>query len=852
MPCPPAQQRRLRAALAPATAIMLSPLFGLPSAQAAASDPDQLARIELSEPPGFSALTGTQSAVADIYFGGKRIGEARVAYQPGSLTFADPAQLVTLLPDLADVPAVLAALSAADVPSNPGLVCTPSTNPAACGRLAPQVAGIIFDQDRFRIDIFVNPRMMTVKDAVGRQYLQRPDPGLSVVNAIGAVMSGSSQGPRFYNVQNNFILGDADRRLRAEFAYATGFGVQADRLVMEIDRPERRYMAGAFWAPGTDLIGRRKMLGVGIETQIDTRLDKDEIWGNPLVVFLGQRARVDIVRDGRVLTSRIYDAGNQSLDTRGLPNGAYEVTLQIEEAGGLQRNEKRFFSKNQNIAAVGQKIFFAYAGVLADDTRRAFIAPTSTPFVQAGIARRLNAHLALDATVLATDRAVQGQVGGFFLSPLAQVRLAAVGSSRGQYGALLQVGSPGGSRFAFNFDLRRISLGKQAPLASPPPGRFGPDAFTGGADAALPLARNSFSQVSGSISYNLRNARIAFAASYRREKNQPVNYSYGPSASWEFLRRGPLRMSVNGDLAITSQGKSGFAGVSLQLLGARSSVSADAGMRSTGTTGEARRSGGVGSVRGTWKEEFFSGAELNLAAGYDRDLERDALNANAEMRSDTFSLQGDVVHGLGQARNPTQYSLGIQTTIAMSGGRIALKGRDQNDSMVIVKVEGAGPDDRFEVLVNDGAEGIVRGGSSTAVAMPAYRQYDIRIRQTEGDLLHYDGSVRRVGLYPGNVAKLSWTARKVTAMFGRLVLENGEPVRMAAVTNPAGIGETDEDGYFQIEGEIGSVIEVAMSDGRSCRIALPQVRPQDGYAALGTLVCRAQAAPFRISSAAPE
>ena len=851
MPRPPAQQRRLRARLAPATAIMLAPLFGLPSAQAAASDPERLARIELSEPPGFSALTGPQNAVADLYFGGRRIGEARVSWQPGSLAFADPAKLVTLLPDLANVPAVLAALSAAELPSNPGLVCTPSANPAACGRLAPQVAGIIFDQDRFRIDIFVNPQMMTVKEAVGRQYLQRPEPGLSLVNAIGAVMSGSSRGPNYYNVQNNLIIGDADRRLRAEFAYATGFGVQADRLVMEIDRPERRYLAGAFWAPGNDLIGRRKMLGVGIESQIDTRLDKDEIWGNPLVVFLGQRARIDIVRDGRVLVSRIYDAGNQSLDTRGLPNGAYEVTLQIEEAGSSRREEKRFFSKNQNIAAVGQKIFFAYAGVLADDHRRSFIAPTATPFFQAGVARRLTPHLAVDATVLATNRAVQGEVGGFFLTSLAQVRLAAVASSRGQYGGLLQLGSQGGSRFAFNFDLRRISLGKAQPQTGPPSERFGPDAVTGGADATLPLARNSFSQVSGSISYNLRNARFAFAASYRREKNQPVNYSYGPSASWEFLRRGQLRMSVNGDLAITSQGRSGFAGVSLQVLGARSSVSADAGMRSTGNPGEPRRSGGVGSVRGSWKEEFLAGAELDVAAGFDHELERDALNASTELRSEQFSLQGDVNHTLGAAGNPTQYSLGIQTTIGMSRGGIAFKGRDQNDSMAIVRVAGAGPKDRFEVLVNDSVAGTVHGSGSTAVAVPAYRQYEFRIRQTDGDLLHYDGSVRRVGLYPGNVTRLSWTARKVTAMFGRLLLESGEPVRLASVTNPAGIGETDDHGYFQIEGEIGSAIDVAMSDGRSCRVALPQVPQQEGYAPLGTLLCRPAVAPFRISSAAP-
>jgi Mat/Ecp fimbriae outer membrane usher protein len=312
------------------SALVVAPLSLLavhPAAQAAAANNSKLPRIELSEPPGFSALTGAQSVVADIYFGGKRIGEARVTYQPGSLTFADPAKLVAMLPDMIDAPAVLAALSGPDLASNPQLVCTPGTDPAACGRLAPQVAGIIFDQDRFRIDVYVNPMLMTVREAVGRKYMQRPDKGLSLVNAISGVLAGSSQGPRNYNVQNHLIIGDADRRIRAELAYASHFGMQADRLVLEIDKPERRYMAGAFWAPGTDLVGRRKILGIGIESQIDTRLDKDEIWGNPLVVFLNQRARVDIVRDGRVLTSRIYDAGNQTLDTRALPNGSYEVSF---------------------------------------------------------------------------------------------------------------------------------------------------------------------------------------------------------------------------------------------------------------------------------------------------------------------------------------------------------------------------------------------------------------------------------------------------------------------------------------------------------------------------------------------
>ena len=52
----------------------------------------------------------------------------------------------------------------------------------------------------------------------------------------------------------------------------------------------------------------------GIESQIDTRLDKDEILGSPVVVYLDQRARVDVMRDGRVLNSAMYEAGNQQVD----------------------------------------------------------------------------------------------------------------------------------------------------------------------------------------------------------------------------------------------------------------------------------------------------------------------------------------------------------------------------------------------------------------------------------------------------------------------------------------------------------------------------------------------------------
>lgn len=498
--------RHLAAAGAGFLALVMTP------AHAQAGKDRPAATIKVGEPAGFSSLTDAQSAVVDVYFGNRRLGDTQVSFLPGSISFADPAKLVALLPDIANPEAVQAALAAADLPSNSRLVCSPGTDPMLCGRLAPDIVGVIFDQEHFRVDIFVNPRMLAVRQAVVRQYLPQPEGGLSIVDAIGVVLSGSSDGPQTYNLQDHFILGDADRRLRADLAYASGFGVQADRLVLEMDKPGWRYTAGAFWAPGTDLIGRRKMLGLGIETQFDTRLDRDELQGSPLVVFLGQRSRVDIMRDGRVLTSRIYEAGNQCLETSGLPDGSYEVTLRIEDAGGAKREELRFFTKNPLIAPAGHAIYFAYAGVLANDATSEFISPTGTPFLQAGTGRRLGAHFAVDATVLTTDRTLLGEVGAYYIGKRAQIRLAAIGSSTGVYGGLLQLSSQGNSRFNFNFDLRHIRIGGHPLLSDPDPTSIVAGSLPDRNPSLLPVAISTFTQLAGNAMYNLPSAQIGVAA----------------------------------------------------------------------------------------------------------------------------------------------------------------------------------------------------------------------------------------------------------------------------------------------------------------------------------------------------
>ena len=813
--------------------------FSCCCATAAAADlPVSVARAGLSvgEPAGFANLLAPQQTLVDVYFGGTRMGDALVAYGGGTLTFIEPEKLIALLPDLADPAAVKVALGAADLPAHSELDCTAGANPTTCGRLDPPVAGIIFNPDKFRVDVFVNSRLLLVRPGQQQDYLPVPERGLSLVDSLGGVLSGSSRGSQAYNFQNRTLVGDANKRLEANLAYASGYGIQTDRLLVAADTKRWRYSAGTMWAPGTDLIGRRQILGVGAETQIDTRLDKDQMRGSPIVVFLSGRARVDVLRDGRMLSSRVYNAGNQSIDTAELPEGSYEIVLNIEEAGGIKHEERRFFSKTPQIAAIGQKILFAYAGVLTDTTKQAFLPVTGIPFFQAGTARRLSSHFAFDTTALLTNRVGVVEAGAYYISPVAMLRIAAVGSTQGAYGGLLQMSSQTGSRFNFTFDLRHMH--RSGPLQTSEQEELGLPVQPAALRLSdLPLSTSSYSQISGAVSYSLPGAQLGLSASWRREANQRLTYSIAPSVRWEFLRRGQLRFAVEGDVALTDRGHSDFAGLSLQLLGKHAALTSNAGVRSASLRGEPSGTALVGALGGSWQTDNVAGGELNMGAVYERDLGREAVTANANFRGETASVDADVIQGLGQESGDTQYSLGFRTMLAARHGTVAMEGRSQTDGMILVKLEDTQSSNSFEVLVNDAPVGTVRESKPLAAALSPYKQYQVRIHAIGSDLLSYDASVRNVTLYPGNVALLTWTAKHVVAMFGRLVFEDGRPMAGAWLTTPGSISQTNDNGYFQIETAAGSVLEAKSLDGKFCSVKLPPILGTDAFAQLGTLTC---------------
>jgi hypothetical protein len=789
--------------------------------------------IQSSKPPaGFEQLDEPREVLVDLYFGGHKVGDAMAIATRGRLRFEKPQQVVAAIPNAKPDSELVDALTG-ELASNSDLVCS-QTNAGKCGSISPPVASIIYDEDRFRADLFVNPRYLATIGAAPA-YLPVPDAPPSLTTSVGLALSGSDRGRALFNLQNRTVLGFRNARIRMSSSLASRLGWIADDLVGEVDRPNMRYSAGLFWAPGLDFTGQRRILGAGFGTQFDTLADRESLRGTPLVLFLAQPARVEILIEGRLVTSGAYEAGNNELDTAALPNGAYNVLLRIHEINGSVREERRFFVKNAQVAPIGRPIYFGYAGLLANTRPKHLLGASHTPFYQLGAAWRLSRSVALDASALGSDRKALVEVGGWLITPDVRVRAAALVSSAGDKGVLLQLGSGGAGPLSYTVDVRRVWTSRGEPLFPLP-------TYVASFDASAPLApqlgNGSYTQATGSLGYRLGPAILAVVGSYRADRDLPTDYSIGPSLDWPVLSRNGVQIMLDANAQHTSSTNAAFVGVQLMVNRGRMAVAGSAGAASLAQRGRGSSvDRAVGSITAQYSPVEGPGTQLNLEAGAERNVDSTTARASGTFTNRLGNVRADLLHSFG-IPGATQYGLTLQSAAAASVHGVAIGGKDLEQSAVIVSLAGDAPDVPFDVLVDESPRGRIRVGQRLSLFLPAYHSYKVRLVPSEADPVMFDASPREVTLYPGNVETLRWKAQSYFTVFGQALRSDGSPIANAAVRSERGISETDSNGYFQIDVTHGDSIAIGEGKGLRCNLELGKLEVHNDYAAIGKVLCK--------------
>jgi len=757
--------------------------------------------------------------------------------------FQHPREVVEKVEDLLDAEQVLKSLEG-PLPSHAEALCGPG-QAAGCGVIEPQVAGVIFDESRFRADLFVNPSLRARRDPELARYLPPSDAGLSYLQNVTLNAAGSDQGSDLFSLTSLSTVAWHENRLVGIASYTDQADASLDALYAQRDFRGREYRAGLFRTGGrlSQFTGDFDLVGYRASTSLVTRTDLGTARGTPLEVFLLAPARVDIIKDGRLLSSRTYGAGNHALDASSLPEGAYDVTVRINE-GGRVREETHFFSKTSRVPPRDQALSTFEVGRLVDvDTDRFLPEDADTWFSRAGYSQRLTDTFGFDLGFTSTQDEQVYEVGLFQIDRLP-------GGLDGYYE--LQAGTfvsrDGDKGYAFNGTARRGAF--SASLNYRKIERDGqwddplvpPDAFS-----LLPESRTERSAFlrlplgAGSLSFAAIRSKRSFDEA---ADTQSVNLRYPLRFGGRLGGRSGLELTA--DVGRTDGHFAALFGVRLNLW--RGPWSAEVAPRVQNTDGGSEYSGDGIQVDSfvAYNDRDSSLGDLRASLRAGMGAAEDRIGARLEANNVLGQSDIDLEHVERDGTSSNSWSASFSTSVLTSAEKWTFGAQNAAQAALVVDLQGMAPGVRFEVLIDGYRRGYAPVGRSTAILLAPFQTYEVRIRPVGGDFVAYQDRVERVTLYPGNVERVTWEVGNLLVVVGKVVdVSSGEPFAGAELNDVFGMAaRTDEGGYFQAEivhhgGRHSGPLRLDFRRGEErCVVTVAEYQETAGVALVDTVGCQ--------------
>ena len=780
--------------------------------------------IQTQMPPGFEGLLKARKTFVDVVFAKQVIGQALAHYKPGFFKFDNPKKTILAL-NLVKKSRVdqVIKLLGGWVPSNVNMLCN-TDKKKGCGRLQTTGAGVIFEEGRFRVYLFVNPKWLNARAGWRKKYLASPKGGPSIVTHIDGAFAGSTNNGTSLNIRTSTIAAWRDFRLRADFSLDPSAGIRPETLTAEYDRRWLKLRAGYFRANGSRLLPEVRIYGAHVGTSTDTRIDLEQAFGSQIIVLLERESYVEIRREGRIVAAGYYPPGNQLLNTSNLPSGAYPITIRIKEVGGKTRKISRFFSKSALIPPKDLPLVFFQGGFLTIQPDHGLPKLTDIPYGNAAIRIRLTDGLSVGVQASGTDKEGALEANLYYLNRMFRVGASGLYTTSGDWGVTLD----------FNTSWRNLTLFANGRYI-----RAGRSSIANTSDPKnFRFVNGNQLQVNGGLTYSLGRIRLGITGVWRRGHNEKASWSVGPNVFAPLWQRNGHQLWLRGELLKTDAGYTGYAKLVYQWRRPKFTVSTEAGAAGSSFDSDGKSVRPTGRADIDYRVPEFRDHKINLRGVVVRDRDN-TIGGEVRVQGSKLRFEGGARHTFGRGTSVTSYTATLSTGIAVNGKGVAIGGRDRQRSAVIVRVIGGDASARYDVIVNGNPRGVVGRGRGQPIFLPPYKKYRIKLKPKKSGFIQLDSTEKTVILYPGTVATLTWEITKIKVVFGKITQPDGKPVASAVIKGAAGVAETDPLGNFQAEirGK-SATLTVTNAEGDTCKVRLKTLKAKDGYANIGTVICR--------------
>lgn len=788
-------------------------------------------------PAGFEKLVEPQLTAVDVFYGGRLLLTTLAEYTPTSVRFLKPEQIIAAIANVRDGDALREYLSL-PLASNRDRICQQEGQPL-CGKLMPDTVGVIFDVQRFRASLFISPTLLDDAPEQDPRYLPPPDNDrLTLVQNFSALATGNDQGSDQFTLFGITRAGRNGHYGFADWVSTDQQGLSFDQIGYRHGLVDHEITAGLFEPTSDALRGLRRdlLLGGSVMTSLKRRQDLASIIASPIDLFLPLPARVDIFRDGRLVASRFYDAGNQLIDTSTLPTGAYPVTLVITDETGISETRQEFFIKSTLLPPPGSPQWFVEAG---DIRRRSvdelFAEQADSSMMRAGYRWREHDWLGLGVATAATSDEVVGEWSSNLFVSAMELGSELFASSQGSWGWGLRGSSRiGKATLSANAQRNHVQdedeyLAFDYPLISP-------DRWLYSVQASRSIRENGL-----------------LIASYSRVGTEGIASSR--SSSLRYVHNLPLPrgqgLTLSAEIAEIDDEKR--VAVAIQWRALSTHWTHTAGL--DWVNSDLPENEGVSGRAGTrWRDQQRFVDDVEIGANVRFNDDDSSLNIDGTHRSQFGRARAEVAlqdNDLGDSR---QYLAGFDTSLVVDDQRkISVGGLPPGEAAAVIDLRDA--DDALVDIRIDGQHKLTaRGGRRVPVILPAYDQYQLTVRDHGTTLLALDNTPRTLTLYPGEAETLHYEAERVHIIVSRLYYMRDVcsdvtdecyqiPQQLAGVQIKGlkGVVFSDEEGYFQGEIPADTTTLEADIDGQPCRIDVSALEANNSVIRARRLYCITEA-----------
>jgi outer membrane usher protein FimD/PapC len=781
-------------------------------------------------PPGFEFLDEPQTTIMDVYYGAELVQQAEVTYTPITVRFSNPTLVVASITDAADKQAIIAALSG-DIATHSAQLCT-TRNPSPCGVIQPEVAGVIFDPGKLRLNVFINPRFL--KSAIQQpKYLPASEAGLSYVHNFNLSTAGSET-QQYYSLYNNAILAYRQAQLAMQYSYGNTLG-SVNQQQLNIDQLAAKYIfhnyvlqGGILLTQSDSFIANQNILGFGISTSRELLINREEFQASPINISLALPSQVTVYRNNRVLNSQFFQAGNQQLDTSYFPQGAYDIVIEKRDILGNVTRQTQFFVKTTQLPPLHQTDYYFNLGFLQSNTSNGqsnFPSYSSIPIINAGAIKRLAEQWGVGASLTSGRHQTYFSSSVVYTGKGLQITPAALISTVADYGAGVTI-AYSKERLAGSMTARKIwarddrpQIQQQAQL-----------------DYFDPLTQNT-AQYSANISYLWGSTTVNLTSNINQTAGAARQTQYGLSLS----RPLKLLANSNGNLSFnlikSDSETSGLVQYTFNFTQGDFNHNLAIGYSQQASAGQSN-SGLNAQLNSNWSHQLTDNQLLQLGGGLNQQPASRNLNLAMNYQTARMSLAAAANQSQANGGESQQnYNLNLNTSLVIAPHLLSLNRPGGNNAAILVDVTGPKTGDKIKVMVNRQAIATVDTNRPQALFLEPYEIYQVTINPIGEQLYTFDHKERKVTLYPGNVQTLRWQLMPKIILFGQVLYPDGQPVNNAAVFGGIELEQTDEQGYLQVEIHHAQELAVYPRQGQTCLVKLPKLTVQNGLASIDKLTC---------------